>query len=62
MGIMTTCYFTGQFISPVLFEPMIANLGFQLFFIYLAMTIASVAVLVAGIYLLNQKKWLKQPD
>ncbi|KJZ02485.1 MULTISPECIES: MFS transporter [Pseudoalteromonas] len=62
MGIMTTCYFTGQFISPVLFEPMIASLGFQLFFIYLAMTIASVAVLVAGIYLLNQKTWLKQPD
>ncbi|MBD1583972.1 MFS transporter [Pseudoalteromonas sp. S16_S37] len=50
MGIMTTCYFTGQFISPVLFEPAIASLTFSNFCIALALLILVVSCVVSVLY------------
>jgi MFS family permease len=45
MGIMTTCYFSGQFISPLVFEPAILALGFEVFCLVLAALIALVICL-----------------
>ncbi|WP_440054724.1 MFS transporter [Pseudoalteromonas sp. T1lg65] len=36
MGMMTTCYFLGQFLSPILFEPAVAWFGMKSFFLVLA--------------------------
>lgn len=56
MGIMMTCYFTGQFMSPVLLEPLTSSLGYALFFRSLAVIISMVVVVVCLTYFM----WLSK--
>ncbi|CCQ10013.1 GGDEF [Pseudoalteromonas luteoviolacea B = ATCC 29581] len=39
MGVIMTCYFTGQFLSPMLLEPISRRVGYPLFFHFVAVTI-----------------------
>ncbi len=55
MGIMTTCYFTGQFLSPVIFDPIIAWLGYQGFFLCLGIVIVSITALLSITFLVRKK-------
>ncbi|MEI5640198.1 MULTISPECIES: MFS transporter [unclassified Pseudoalteromonas] len=60
MGIMTTCYFTGQFLSPVMFDPIIAWLGYQGFFLCLGTVIVSITVLFSITFLVRKKAALAE--
>ena len=60
MGIMTTCYFTGQFLSPVIFDPIIAWLGYQGFFLCLGIVIVSITALLSITFLVRKKAALAE--
>lgn len=59
MGVMMTCYFGGQFVSPLVLEPLTSTLGYTLFFLWFAAAILIITLLVAGVYSLKRTKQLR---